>query len=280
MKGQESARQDLDIAGVHGYRYKGDGDYSVLICHGLGGHGGMYDQWAFHHRNRYGADVWSWDMPGFGRTGVRGHFDADATFDALNRVIAEIRARQDKPLFLLGSSFGVFAAAAGLCIDGVDGAVAQAGVLIPGGPTLMGMRALFSSPSMQMFLATSVGQACWINTDEINNADENYGDPVVAHQMRSDPDRLVAMKLSGFATLAQFEPPQPLAANAKPFLMLVAEFDRLLGGVDQVRSNFSTVGGPTTLLVKEGSDKHQLMLSETVWFSDQVDAWCRASLAA
>lgn len=271
-------RQQLEIAGAHGYRYQGDGDYSLLICHGLGGHGGMYDPWAFHHRDTYGADVWSWDMPGFGHTGERGHFDAATTIQALARVVAEIRDCRHQPLFLVGSSFGVFAAAAGLGIDGVDGAVAQAGVLIPGGPTLMAMRALYSSPPMQAFLASPVGQACWINTDEINNADVNYGDPVVARHMKTDPDRLVAMKLSGLATLAGFEPSQPLSTNTKPFLMLVAQFDRMLGGLDQVRSNFAGVGGPTTLRVKENSDKHQLMLSETAWFSHEVDAWCRTAL--
>ncbi len=271
-------RQEFEIAGVHAYRYAGDGDYSLLLCHGFGGHGGMYDKWAYHRQGKFGADIWSWDMPGFGRTGTRGHFDAAATYAALTRLVAEIRTRQSKPLFLVGSSFGMFIASAGLCIDGVDGAVGQAGFLIPGGPALTAMRMLFASPPMQMFLASPIGQACWINTDEVNNADENYGDPAVALHMKSDPDRLVAMKLIGLATLAHFEPPQPLLKNAKPFLMVVAEFDRMLGGVDQVRANFEAVGGPTTVLIKNASDKHQIMLSETEWFSEQVDNWCKVSL--
>ena len=271
-------RQEFEIAGVHGYRYASDGDYSLLLCHGFGGHGGMYDKWAHHHRDTFGADVWSWDMPGFGRTGARGHFDAAGTYAALTRLVAEIRTRQSRPLFLMGSSFGMFIASAGLCIDGVDGAVAQAGFLIPGGPALSAMRMLYTSPPMQMFLASPVGQACWINTDEVNNADVNYGDPAVARHMKTDPDRLVAMKLTGLATLAHFDPPQTLSKNTKPFLMVIAEHDRMLGSVDQVRANFEAVGGPTTLLVKKGSDKHQIMLSETEWFSEQVDAWCKTCL--
>lgn len=271
-------RQEFDIAGVHGYRYKGEGAYSLLLCHGFGGHGGMYDNWAYHHRDEYGADVWSWDMPGFGRTGKRGHFDAAETYVALSRLVAEIKSRQSRPLFLVGSSFGMFIASAGLCIEGVDGAVAQAGFLIPGGPALTLMRALYTSPPMQLFLASPVGQASWINTDEFNNADENYGDPAVARHMKTDPNRLIAMKLTGLATLARFDPPQPLSANTKPFLMVVAEHDRMLGGIDQVQANFAAVGGPTRLLVRQGSDKHQIMLSETAWFSAEVDAWCRSAL--
>lgn len=180
MKDPNPIRQEFEIAGVHGYRYAGDGPYSVLICHGLGGHDGMYDKWAIHHRETFGTDVGSWDMPGFGRTGVRGHLDAAAMIEAL--------------------------------------------------------------------------------------------------QMHSDPDRLVVMKLSGLATLPEFDPPKPLAENTKPFLMLVAEFDRLFGGIEQVKSNFAVVGGPTTLVVKDGSDKHQLMLIETAWFSQQIDAWCMVNL--
>jgi len=273
-------RETFDVAGVQAYRYPGDGPYSLLVCHGFGGHGGMYDRWAVHHRDHYGIDIWSWDMPGFGQTGERGHFDAPAAYEALNRLVVEVRSHRKEPLFLLGSSFGAFIASAGLCIDGVDGAIAQAGMLIPGGPALTMMGALYGSPPMRAFLASPAGQACWINTDELNNADENYGDPAVAEQMRTDPDRLVAMKLSGLATLAGFAPPRPLSGNTKPFLLVVAEFDRMLGGIDQVRANFDAVGGPTSLLIKPGSNKHQLMLSETEWFSSQIDAWCRTCLQA
>jgi len=275
---QSMIRQEFEIADVQGYRYPANGAYSLLLCHGFGGHGGMYDKWASFHRDRYQADIWSWDMPGFGRTGTRGHFDASDTYLALTRLVAEIPSRQDKPLFLLGSSFGVFVASAGLCIDGVFGAIGQAGVLIPGAPLLNMMRVLYTSPPMHAFLTSPIGQACWINTDEVNNADENYGDPAVAAHMKNDPDRLQAMKLGGFASLARFDPPQPLSANTKPFLMVVAEFDRMLGGLEAVRTNFSFVGGPTTLLIREGSNRHQIMLSETEWFSEQVDGWCRASL--
>lgn len=271
-------RQEFDIAGVHGYRYPGDGPYSVLLCHGFGGHGGMYDKWAIHHRDHFRTDIWSWDMPGFGMSGSRGHIDASATYSTLTRLVAEILSRQDKPLFLMGSSFGVFIASAGLCIEGVFGAIGQAGVLIPGAPLLTMMRALCTSPPMQAFLTSPIGQACWINTDEVNNADENYGDPTVAAHMKNDPNRLEAMKLSEFATLAGFSPPHSLSTNNKPFLMVVAEFDRMLGGLAAVRTNFNFVGGPTTLLIREGSNKHQIMLSETEWFSEQVDAWCMSSM--
>jgi pimeloyl-ACP methyl ester carboxylesterase len=235
----------------------------------------MYDKWAYHHRDVFRADIWSWDMPGFGRTGTRGHFDAAAAYTSLAGLVAAIKSRQNKPLFLLGSSFGMFIATAGLAIEGIDGAAAQAGILVPGGPALTMMRALYSSPPMQAFLASPVGQACWVNTDEVNNADVNYGDPVIARHMKTDPERLLAMKLSGLATLANFEPAEPLLQNTKPFLLVVAEHDRMLGGIEQVKANFDAIGGPTRLLIKQGSDKHQLMLSETEWFSSQLDAWCR-----
>jgi len=53
---------------LHCYRYPSeDATYALVISHGLGGHGGIYDRFCQHHLEK-GAEIWSYDAPGHGRS--------------------------------------------------------------------------------------------------------------------------------------------------------------------------------------------------------------------
>ncbi len=270
---------EFDVDGIHTYRYESDGDYALLICHGGGGWGGMYGDWAIPFRDKYGPDIWSWDQVGFGQTGKRGYFDAPATYDAMKRLIAEIRKHHDKPIFTLGSSFGCLMATSSLCIDELAGAIAFCSYLVTGGPSQIGMRQMFAQPAMEAFVSSPLGQACWIDLDQLIDWEKNYGDREAGRKIKENPQHLSKMHLSGYRSLAMWDPPKPLAQNTKPYLMMVAENDPMLGGVENVRKNFETIGGPTELMVKEGSPYHQIMFFESEWFSSSVDSWCRKIIA-
>ncbi|MGE0387236.1 MAG: alpha/beta hydrolase [Gammaproteobacteria bacterium] len=269
-------RTEFDVDGIHAYRYAGDGDYAILICHGGGGWGGMYDEWAYPYREQYRADIWSWDQVGFGRTGRRGHADAPASYRALQRMIEEIRTHHAKPIFTLGSSLGCLMASASLCLDGVAGAVAQCSYLVAGGPAHRQSRALFENPAMKAFMGSALGKACWVDLDQLIDWEKNYGSAQAGRRIMENPNHLSMMHLAGHESMAMFEPPFPLSQNRKPFMMMVAEHDPMLGGIEHVRENFQSVGGPTELIVKEGSHYHQLMFFHREWFSGTMDRWCRA----
>ncbi|WP_139490015.1 alpha/beta hydrolase [Brevibacillus dissolubilis] len=86
-----------------------DAKGSVVLIHGTGEHSGRYEHVA-EELNRYGYNVYSGDLPGFGQSpGVKGHinrFDEyiEATEHFLNRAIAA--EPEGHPIYLLGHSLG------------------------------------------------------------------------------------------------------------------------------------------------------------------------------
>ena len=60
-------RQEFYHDRVHGYEYfaPGTSDYSLLIVHGIGGHGGTYDVFCEPLSER-GVNILSIDLPGHG----------------------------------------------------------------------------------------------------------------------------------------------------------------------------------------------------------------------
>jgi alpha-beta hydrolase superfamily lysophospholipase len=49
-------------------RYRGPKPrYALVISHGIGAHGGIYDVFCTHHAAK-GVDIWSYDAPGHGRS--------------------------------------------------------------------------------------------------------------------------------------------------------------------------------------------------------------------
>ena len=72
-------RIEFNLGNIHAYRYEGNGPYALLICHGAGGWGGMYDAFCFPYAEQTQADIWCWDAPGFGQSGPKEQvvFDSD-----------------------------------------------------------------------------------------------------------------------------------------------------------------------------------------------------------
>lgn len=64
-------RIEFKLGDIHSYRYEGDGPYALLICHGAGGWGGMYDAFCHPYAEMTQADIWCWDAPGFGQSGTK-----------------------------------------------------------------------------------------------------------------------------------------------------------------------------------------------------------------
>ena len=61
-------RQEQVVGDTFVYRFTGENPkYALVISHGLGGHGGIYDQFCAYHAAQ-GVDIWSYDAPGHGRS--------------------------------------------------------------------------------------------------------------------------------------------------------------------------------------------------------------------
>ena len=268
---------EFKLGQFHTYHYETDvesPDYALLLCHGGGGWGGMYDPFVLPYVQKHDIDVWAWDQPGFGQTGTRGDFDFEVAREGLQALEAEIRSQHDKPIFVMGNSFGGAIASSALFDDSVQGVVVSASPLIMGSPTLQKARQMFASPPMQGFLNSPMGSNAFLDLDAAINWDENYGDPKAAREIVAHPLHQGRMRLSGWASIALWEPPRPLAENKKPMLMIFAERDPMLPGVDALKKEFDAVGGPTEMIVRD-TDKHQLMLFDTEWTIGALDGWFR-----
>ena len=275
-------RIEYKLGSTHTYHYEAyepdEVEYALLLCHGGGGWGGMYDDFCYPYIEKHKVDIWAWDQPGFGQTGNRGHFDMDVAYAALQDVVKEIRTQHDKPIFVMGNSFGGAVSSASLYIDEVAGAVATATTLVMGTQVSVGLSMMLDNPVMDGFLSTPFGQASYVSLDEMINWEENYGDPKRGREICEHPQHQGSLRLSSWSSIAKWKLPHPIAENKKPFMLIVAERDPMIpGGVDSVNAVFEGVGGPTKLVVRD-SDKHQLMLFDTDWFIEQLDSWCKDSM--
>lgn len=270
-------------SGIHTYHYETETDspYSLLICHGGGGSGGIYDDFCLPFIEATRADVWSWDHPGFGMSGVRGEWTFEEAYNGIKAVIAEIKAQHDKPIFVLGSSFGAVIASACAYLDDVAGVIIQGSFLAVGTPLYEQMTSLFSNPAMDLFLGSPFGQASLLPLDKMINWEENYGGVQKAREITQSPQHTGEVKLQSFASSFSWKgAPYPMSKNTKPFAIIIAERDPMLvsgGGPDAAQSVIESIGGPTKLTVKD-SDKHQLMLFHTDWFIQELHGFITSHL--
>ena len=270
-------RQEFVSNGIYTYRYeREDPDYQILICHGGGGWGGMYDRFALPFTQERNVEVWSFDLPGFGDTGTRGVFTAAEQLAATEHIAAEMSASHDVPIFALGSSMGSYYASASSYMDDIAGAVLSAGHFFCDGPGKNASRKLFSSPPLQTLMGTPMGRSLMIDLDIMIDWGKNYGDQehakwVVAHEKHAQQ-----ASLESWITLFDWEPPWPLSENKKPMIMLIAEADPLVP-LDLAKKGFDYIGGPTEFVVFP-TNQHQVMLFHTGPYSDALDDWARRHL--
>lgn len=268
---------------IHTYHYETDADspYSLLICHGGGGCGGIYDDFCLPLIEKTGVDIWSWDHPGFGQSGTSGEWTFEEAYTGLQAVVAEIRSYHNKPIFVLGSSFGAVIASAAAYLDDVAGVIIQGSFMSVGTPQYEQISGLFSNPAMDMFFATPFGQATLLSLDKMIDWDHNYGSAEKASEIISSPLHTGVVKLASFASTFSWQgAPYPMSENTKPFAIMIAEHDPLLtagGGADGAREMIKNIGGPSKLIIKD-SDKHQLMLFHTDWFIEEMHGYITANL--
>ncbi|MBX4171483.1 lysophospholipase [Rhodococcus sp. DMU2021] len=100
-------REEHILGNTASYRFPGENaDHALLVLHGLGGHGGIYDNFAGHHAAQ-GVDVWCMDAPGHGRstiTGPQGRFTIEEWVEAAVAYGEHIATTTGLPVFVKGSS--------------------------------------------------------------------------------------------------------------------------------------------------------------------------------
>ena len=260
---------------LYATRYCGkDPQYSLVISHGFASHGGIYDAFCSYYAEHKGADIWSYDAPGHGKstrsTRPRGQFEfsewAQAGIDFANHVKQETGL----PVFLLGSSFGAAAAYSGTYAEAVTGSIIMGSAFIPGGPFTAKIREPLKSDAFQTFLKVA-GRGARIDVDLTFDLDEDYGLDGASEMKHADPWNTWSYDLASWATLFTHEPKIPVSENQKPILVACGEKDPSFPP-EVMKSVADAISGPVEFYCLE-EGKHQLMLFHTEAFSEKVHEW-------
>ena len=261
---------------IYCHRYRGPNPkYALLISHGIGGHGGIYDVFCEHMAEK-GVDIWSYDAPGHGRstsTRPRGQWTLEEWTNAGVRFAEHISSEHKIPVFALGSSLGGGAAYGALASSAaVMGAVFMGSVAIPGANP----NHPFAEPAIGRMIQL-LGRAARLDIGKLVNFDEDYGYPGAVEQKLLDPYNTWSFDLASFLTIATYMPAVPIAENCKPVLFTVGEKDPFAPPA-RVKEICSRVGGPTTYRQFDGAN-HQLMLFHTNEYASVVHSWCLEQIA-
>ena len=266
-------RQEHVIDDIFSYRFPGtEADHALLIAHGIGGHGGIYDSWCAHHAAR-GVDVWSMDAPGHGRSVVMrppGRFTLDEWVTQTVTLGEHIRKTTGLPVFIKGSSLGAAAAYCALQASDVFAGAILMGYAIPSAPTVPVSNA-FRSEAYER-IEQLYGDKLLLSLDRFINFDEDYGYVGAIEQKKSDPLNTWFYELRAFASFFRYDPEVPLSQNKKAILYTVGERDTTFGP-ELARMVADATSGPVELHIHPDG-KHQLMLSHTAAYSEIVLQWC------
>jgi len=258
---------------LHSFRFTGeDPKYALVISHGLGGHAGIYDVFCTHHAAK-GADIWSFDAPGHGRSTTnrpRGQWTMDEWVQGSMDYATHVKELTGLPVFTMGSSLGVGAAISAISHEDVTGAVAMGSVVVPGHPMIVAGGAPFRTDGFKQAMPLLKG-AAKLDIARFFNFDEDYGYLGAQDQKKKDPWNTWEYDLESWASLMQYDPPKPPSENEKPVLFTVGENDPSFP-VEVVKVIAEGIGGPVDFRVFEGAS-HQLMLFHTAEFSDVVHEW-------
>jgi pimeloyl-ACP methyl ester carboxylesterase len=261
---------------LHAYRFYDDTveqKYALVISHGFGGHGGIYNSFCEHHAS-HGVDIWSYDAPGHGlsnRTRPRGTFTMDEWAQATRDFAEHIKAKTGLPVFALGSSLGVAAAISSVDCPAVTGVISMGSIAVPGSPTVKSMLAYWSSEPVQQVL-TELGRGARLDLALFFDFDKDYGFLGAAESKKMDPLNTWSYDLASWASIWNYVPPQPLIENVKPVFYTAGTEDPNIpdGAIDLL---VSEIGGPVTVKTFEGAG-HQLMLFNTEEYSSAVHEFC------
>lgn len=262
---------------LHCFRYRSaDPKYALVISHGLGGHGGIYDVFCEHHAAK-GAELWSYDAPGHGRSTTnrpRGTWTMTEWAQASRDWATHVHNETGLPVFTLGSSMGAAAAISAIDAAAVSGAILMGSAAVPGSTLFGGAGAPWKSEEVAAIIA-QLGRGARLDIGTFFSFDEDYGYTGAAEQKKLDPFNTWSYDLASWASLLSYEPPQPLADNTKPVLYAAGENDPNFTP-EIIKAIAADIGGPVTVeIVPDGV--HQLMLFETETFSTMVHDFCTAN---
>ncbi|MCD5422435.1 alpha/beta hydrolase [Rhodococcus pyridinivorans] len=269
-------REEHTLGDIASYRFPGpDADHALLVLHGTGGHGGIYDSFAAHHANR-GVDIWCMDAPGHGRSCITrpaGRFTLEEWVEAAVAYGEHIAKSTGLPVFVKGSSLGAAAAYPALAADVFAGAVLM-GYAIPGSPLLPADNPFRSAAYEQ--IEKGLGQSMRLDISRFFDFDVDYGYVGAAEQKHADPLNTWFYDMASYASVFRYDPPVPLSENTKPILYAVGEKDPTFP-VSVAQSVVDITGGPVEFHI-EPDGVHQLMLFHTQSYSKLIHEWCSRHL--
>jgi len=266
-------RENHVLKEIYAHRFCGpDPKYALVISHGIGGHGGIYDQFCETHAAK-GVDIWAYDAPGHGKSTTnrpRGQWTMEEWATATVDFAEHIKAESGLPVFALGSSLGVAAAYSSLHSDAISGAILMGSPAIPSGPLVSAMAAAWKSDDVQMILGL-MGGALRLDIGRLFNFDEDYGYVGAGEQKKLDPWNTWSYDLASWASLFTYEPKVPVQSNRKPIHMSCGENDPNFPPA-QMQAVADSISGPVEFSsMKDAS--HQLMLFHTDEYSKLIHEW-------
>lgn len=258
---------------LHSFRYCGENPkYALVISHGLGGHGGIYDNFCEHHAAK-GVDIWTYDAPGHGRSTTnrpKGQWRFSEWAQASMDYASYVKKLTGLPVFTMGSSLGVGAAISAISHEDVTGAILMGSVVIPGHPVFDEIGKPFRTEgwaeAVKLFQGAGV-----MDIRRYFNFDVDYGYRGAQAQKELDPYNTWTYDLESWASLWQYQPPKPLSENDKPILYTVGDSDPTFP-LELVQSVATSIAGPVDFVPFENAG-HQLMLFHTEKFSNTVHDW-------
>jgi len=270
-------REEGSIEGIPTYRYPTKNPrYALLVVHGMGGHGGIYDDFCAEHAPK-GAEIWTFDLPGHGKTeGAKGDWRIETAISTMRRVATEIEDRTKLPIYALASSMG-----SSVVLYGLEGTPQLRGAALMGAaipyfsPLREGNDYLRSEPIQQ--LVSAFGNSLRLDLDRYLDFEKTYGDPEIAAQKKNDRLNTWTYGFADYVHFLTYEPDVPPSLNEKPIFVLVGENDPLFPP-QATQQVVDAIGGPTRFhVVPDGA--HQLMLFHTREFSDLVHGWILEQLS-
>ncbi len=251
------------------YRSESEPTYALVVSHGLGGHGDMYDRFGTHHAAR-GVDIWSYHAPGHGKsakTRPKGQFSMEEWTQASIDYTEHVATTTGLPVFLVGSSLGVAACYSALAIDAAEGAILMGAAMVPGTPFVDQLAEPLRSPALDQLVDT-YGRSLRFDLDIFVDYDADYGYDGAAAQKKLDPWITWSYDLASWMSIGRYQPPVPVTENTKPILVISGDQD-VMFPPDTITAMADAIAGPVeTVILADGS--HQLLMFDTERFSDAV----------
>lgn len=271
-------KEEQIVGETFAHRFRGeDPKYALIVSHGLGGHGGIYDQFCIHHAQK-GVDVWSYDAPGHGRSTPnrpRGEWTLDEWVEAGVALAKHVKDTTGLPVFTLGSSLGVAAAYGALHSADITGGILMGSPAVPSGAAIELVAGPWRNEALDQIIEMS-GSALRLDIGLLFNFDEDYGYKGAHEQKKLDPYNTWSYDLASWRSLFTFRAKNPASENTKPILVASGEKDPSFPR-ETMQMVADSIAGPVEYhCVAEAP--HQLMIFETQFFSDLIQTFVSKNL--